>query len=387
MLPEIKKLPVHWTDGMKISEVHFNQLQLAFDDALRDVTAQVVTDFNYGLLPPAPGSRTSLEMVMNPDQSKLIQLKVLTCRAVTPGGARIEINKNNEQLQNVFPDGSEVQLKKDEITEKFYDIVISVNPVKRVPYGQPDPEESPARFPYTQPEYKLELIPSQEMNSQAPGAFHLILGKIEISGGEVSMVEHFIPPCTSIKSSKRLIDEYNKLGNALGEIGSFATQIVQKVKSEKQKTDLASNISFLAEKIVFFLAEKITGYRWRVAQQPPVFLVETFVSFAYLFKSAVDCQTEKGREQMFTYFQQWTELSPAQFTVRLNSLIEIEYNHLRTGESIREINNFINVIIKLFRQMSKLKFIGDQPDSGVVIGETVEPKKQEKKPGWSFLTD
>jgi hypothetical protein len=41
----------------------------------------------------------------------------------------------------------------------------------------------------------------------------------------------------------------------------------------------------------------------------------------------------------------------------------------------------------LFRQMSKLKYIGDVQDSGVVIGETVEPKKQEKKQGWSFLTE
>ncbi len=372
---------------MKISEVHFNQLQDAFDDALRDIAAQVLNEYNYGLLPPAPGSKTSLELVMNPDQSRLIQLKVITCRAITPGGARIEISSHNPETKNVFPDGAEVRMKKEEVTDRFYDIVITVNPNKRVPVGQPDPEESPARFPYTQPEYRLELIPSAQLNAEKPGAYHLTLGKIEISDGEVTMLEHFIPPCTCIRSSRRLMDEYNKLGGALGEIGSFATMIVQKVKSEKQKTDLAVNISYLSEKIVFFLADKIAGYRWRVSQLPPVYLIETFLSFAYLFKSAVDCQTEKDREQMFTYFQQWTELTPAQFTVRLNSLIETEYNHMKTGEAIREINNFITIIIKLFRQMSKLKFIGDQPDSGIVIGETVEPKKAEKKQGWSFLTD
>lgn len=387
MLPDIKKLPVNWTDGMKISEVHFNQLQDALGEAIRDGAAQLVTDYNYGLLPPAPGSKTSLELVMNPDQSKMIHLKILTCRAITPGGARIEINNANEQVQNLFPQGAEVKMKRDDITEKLYDIVISVNPLKRVPVGQPDPEESPTRYPYTQPDYTLEIIPSSQMSSDKPGAFHLTLGKIEIAGAEVSMLDYFIPPCTSVRSSKRLMDEYHKLGNTLGEIGSFATMIVHKVKSEKQKTDLAVNVSYLAEKIIFYLADKIAGYRWRVSQLPPVFLIETFVSFAYLFKSAVDCQTEKDREQMFTYFQQWTELTPAQFTVRLNSLIEIEYNHMKTGEAIREINQFVNLILKLFRQMSKLKYIGDQPDSGIVIGETVEPKKQEKKQGWSFLTD
>jgi len=387
MLPEIKKLAVHWTDGMKISEVHFNQLQDAMDDSLRDVSAQGLTDFNYGLLPPSPGSKTSLELVMNPDQSKLIHMKLLTCRAITPGGARIEISKASEQQQNYFPDGAEVRIKKEEVTDKFYDIVISVNPLARIPTGQPDPEESPVRYPYTQPEYRLEVIPSSQMSGDRAGAYHLTIGKIEITAGEVSMVDHFIPPCTSVRSSKRLMDEYFRLGNALGEIGTFATQIVQKVKSEKQKTDLAVNISYLAEKIVFFLADRIAGYRWRVSQLPPVYMVETFVSFAYLFKSAVDCLAERDREQMFTYFQQWTELSPAQFTVRLNTLIETEYNHMKTGEAVKEINHFVQIIIKLFRQMSKLKYIGDQPDSGVVIGETVEPRKPEKKQGWSFLTD
>ena len=90
----------------------------------------------------------------------------------------------------------------------------------------------------------------------------------------------------------------------------------------------------------FFLADKIARYRWVVSQQPPIFMIETFVSFAYFFKSATDCQTEKEREQMFTYFQQWTELTPALFNNRLNALIEIEYNHQDIGAAVQEINNF-----------------------------------------------
>ena len=144
---------------------------------------------------------------------------------------------------------------------------------------------------------------------------------------------------------------------------------------------------YIAEKIVFFLADKVARYRWTISQLPPVFMFETFLSFAYLFKSAFDCQTEKEREQMFTYFQQWTDLSPAQFQSRLTGVIEIEYNHQDIAAAIFEIKTFTSVMVKLFHQMSKLKYIGDQPDSGVVIGETVEPKKSEPKRGWSFLND
>ena len=62
-------------------------------------------------------------------------------------------------------------------------------------------------------------------------------------------------------------------------------------------------------------------------------------------------------------------------------------NKILIGKIIFEVKTFTSVMVKLFHQMSKLKYIGDQPDSGVVIGETVEPKKPEPKRGWSFLND
>lgn len=71
----------------------------------------------------------------------------------------------------------------------------------------------------------------------------------------------------------------------------------------------------------------------------------------------------------------------------MNDLIEIEYNHQDIAVAIQEIKTFTAVMVKLFKQMSKLKFIGDQVDSGVVIGETREQKKPEPKRGWSFLNE
>jgi hypothetical protein len=210
---------------------------------------------------------------------------------------------------------------------------------------------------------------------------------LRTNGVEVVVDYNFIPPCTSISSYPKLKQDYQELGGLLGEIGTYATAIVQKVKTEKQKTELALNVNYLAEKIVFFLAEKIAKYRWTVSQQPPVYMIETFLSFAYIIKSCIDCQTEKDRESMITYFQEWTGLSPAQFQKRLNDLIETEYNHQDIAVAIQEIKTFTAVIVKLFKQMSKLKFIGDQVDSGVVIGETREQKKPEPKRGWSFLNE
>src|SRR6187455_2837546 len=95
MLPELKYLPVNWVDGMKISDSHFKQLELAFADAVRDAYAAGLTKYNFGLLPPAPDQRSSFDLHVNIDSARLIKATLTECRAVTPGGARIELVRNN----------------------------------------------------------------------------------------------------------------------------------------------------------------------------------------------------------------------------------------------------------------------------------------------------
>jgi hypothetical protein len=381
MLPEIKYLPVNWIDGMKISESHFIQSENSVTDRIRDNAAIFISANNYGLLPAKPGNDSSFNLSVNVDQSKLMRVKLIECRAITAGGMRIEIGAEYAAKINTFE--TKVDTGKE---EEFY-IIVAINPYDCVPVGEPDPAEVPLRYPNVLPSYSLQVISSKKINTNLNPAYHLIVGKLRTNGVEVVVDYNFIPPCTSISSYPKLKQDYQELGGLLGEIGTYATAIVQKVKTEKQKTELALNVNYLAEKIVFFLAEKIAKYRWTVSQQPPVYMIETFLSFAYIIKSCIDCQTEKDRESMITYFQEWTGLSPAQFQKRLNDLIETEYNHQDIAVAIQEIKTFTAVIVKLFKQMSKLKFIGDQVDSGVVIGETREQKKPEPKRGWSFLNE
>jgi len=68
-------------------------------------------------------------------------------------------------------------------------------------------------------------------------------------------------------------------------------------------------------------------------------------------------------------------------------VMRLEYDHMDISASLKTIQEFTDVMMKLFRKLNKLKFIGEQQDQGIVLGETIEPKKQEKKSGWSFLTD
>src|ERR1700741_5399872 len=95
MLPNFKYFNVNWVDGMKLTRGHFSDQENAFIDRLRDVAAINLTSYNYGLLNPAPGSSKSIDHVVDVDRATLLRVKVNECRAITPGGARIEIVSGN----------------------------------------------------------------------------------------------------------------------------------------------------------------------------------------------------------------------------------------------------------------------------------------------------
>jgi hypothetical protein len=216
---------------------------------------------------------------------------------------------------------------------------------------------------------------------------YLILTKLIYSENKWSKDETYIPPCVAVQNHKKLYESYTVLGNQLGELGSYCSNIVQKIKSEKNKTSLSLNIQYVSEKLISFLADKIVNYRWLNAQRPPVYVVENFVSLAYCLKTTFDCVTEKDREEMFKYFEQWTNLKPVDFDNSIQNILKLTYDHNNIALSINSSKEFMELMILLFGKLSKLKFIGEQTDTGIVIGETIEPKKTEKKTGWSFLAD
>lgn len=399
MLPEIKFWPVNWVDGMKVSDRHFIQQEQSFTDRLRDYAAIGITNFNYGLLLPAPGMRSSLEFTFQADQAKLIRVKVSECRAITPAGARIEISSRDSKALQFFHKEIETDYKIKSVTASKLDIVIVVNPFVRVPSGSADPEETPTRSPFTLPECRLEIIPSDQINQNEPSAFNITIGKINVVGDDIALDESYIPPSTAINCYKLLEEQYQLMTRQLFEMGASAMIITQKIKSEPKRTDLANNVMYLAEKVLSYLSMVIPQHRMTVSQGPPVLMFEKLSSLGYVISAAVNSIPDKEKEKMFNYFKQWTELSQSQFEGSVMSVMNIEYNHLDISKSLYTITRFVTVIAKLFKQLSKLKYIGEQKDSGIVIGETIEPPVRPERPviqeqerkntvgGWGFLMD
>ena len=108
----LKYFHVNWVDGMKINKQHFIALENALNDQLMDTASMGLNDRNYGLLPPFPGKSSSLKMVLNADNQNRLRVTIQECRAITQGGARIEILENGSEIHGFsipFP-GTEYEL-------------------------------------------------------------------------------------------------------------------------------------------------------------------------------------------------------------------------------------------------------------------------------------
>jgi hypothetical protein len=307
-LKPISYYPVNWIDGMKISKQHFIQTENALQDHFRDSMAINVNNYNYGLLSPAPDMSGSLEVEIQIDPQNIIHVALKTCRAIAPNGARIEVLKGAKVYNYSAKRLTASHTHDTGKTSQTYAIIVQVNPYSRVPSGEPDASEQPARHPFSVPDISVSILPEEQL--QPTEGNYLILAKLTNEKGEWSKDEQYIPACVAVQNYKKLHEQYTILGGQFEELVASCTQIIQKVKGEKQKTSLSLNIQYVCEQLMAFMVDKVIRYRWTYAQEPPLQTVEIFVSLTYCLKSAFDCLTERDREEMFTYFQQWSLLKP-----------------------------------------------------------------------------
>ncbi|MBL0104986.1 MAG: hypothetical protein IPP51_15220 [Bacteroidetes bacterium] len=394
MLPEIKYLPVNWIDGMKIDEDHFKNLELSILDQVRDAAGVNLSNFLFGITSPSTEREKSLDVKIRIDQSKLISANLLQCRAITRGGARIEISNSLAQKYNFTFEDVQTEFDPNDSKAKVFYLVISVNLFERKPVGQPHADEVPPRFPNTIPSYSLAILSADQLSKEIIPDFIIPIGKILMSAGRLSVDSTYIPPCTAVRNHGLLYDEYFELGNKLGEISKHLITIIHKIKSKSQSTSLTQNFSFMAEKIVFFTANEMSRYRWIISEQSPVFMMEYFIRFAYVLKTSLDCLVDRDKEELINYLSEWSEVSAGQFELQLTDVIRTEYNHLDIAESLVPAEQMISQFHALFGKLSQLDFIGKRKGEGSFVREriieaetTTKVDDKPKKKGWSFLAD
>ncbi len=375
MSGDLNHLPVNWIDGMKISRKHFEETGQYIEEQLRDIAAQQLTDYNFGILP----SDRSLNMTAFCDFSQQISIELNSCKAITPDGSRIQIGpKDAIKISTNFKDIAAKFGLQISQAQNIY-IVLSINLFQRLPTGEPLMEENPPRHPHTKPESRLDLLPAEVLNiSQLAGS--LVIGKITYQNGELLVQKDFIPACTAVNSLPVLTDWCTKFRQALESWEQYCIKIIQKINSKiqsQQPNVLANSIHKLSEKMLEQLVRQKIHFQWILGKSAPIHLCVALLENIQYLHTIQQCYAEKDREEMLNYFAEWTDSQAGTIENQTLRVLQLSYNHYDTGFVLNEIYQSYQSNIQIFQKLAQLEFIGKKKGQNIFV---IEQEVKENKP-------
>ncbi|HRB90196.1 MAG TPA: hypothetical protein PK091_14355, partial [Niabella sp.] len=358
-----KYYPVNWTEGMKLNKDIF----IAQDQSVADTAYQLISTtlhpLRYGLL---PGSDFDIQISI--DNQNTVRATILNCNAITIGGLPIEISGTKD---NNSTDGNPSVSLPITVgnTNTFFWLMVMIEPFDRVPYGIIDMNESPARYPFVKPSYKVILVENNQLNQFALHPQALVIGKIIVNGATVQVDENYLPPCLSVSASPDLMGLHAELDSFLAGLEQSCSVIVQKIYKKSQQNDLSELSHFLCDRMMLYLGHAITEFRWLNIHEPPAVMLSAIVSLARTIKNTIDLRIGAGKEELMNYLCEWCEVNQGELESMLSSMAQLRYNHNDVNENINQIVVFAKIIGKLFATLSNLEFIGKRKESGLFVKE------------------
>lgn len=375
MIEKLSHFPVNWIDGMKINKSHFLSMQDNVSELVADAVGVHTTPINYGLLDMGSQNKEAVSISLNVDNHNIVRVRVDECHAITPNGCRIEISRSNTEALNFQVSYLEDTYEIKEGEQAVLMVCISVNPKKRIPFGEPDPEEVPPRYPYTQPDYKLHLIRADEFRSGIGfGGFYFAVGKVLV-GDAILLDENYIPPSVTVACHSSLVTMQSQIARSLGQIEIYAVQISQKINRIPQSNLLANTLMQLSDNTGYYLGNVIPKFRWFSLHEHPASMLSTVVSFARVTKNFIDSKSGAGKEEMLNYFAEWCDLSQGELEVLFNSLINATYDHVQIDKTANLTIHFLSKLEQLFETISKLDYIGKKKENIELFVAETEKKE------------
>jgi len=379
MPPKLKYLNVNWENGMNIGKQHFIQQENAFTDRLNDIRAVSLNKKNFGLLPLASQSDSSIKTILKTDNQKFLKAKISHCRAVTEGGMRIEITEDHQMAELEVDLTRELEASSKEEGSDYF-ILLSVDPFERQVYGELDTEEEPPRYPFTIPFFKLNVIAEKQMNKQGVNPNSFFIGKLKIDKETPEIYDDYIPPCMTVNSHIKLIDFADTTEKFFSKLELDLLSIIRKIKEKNQDTRLAKSVLSLSESLLGFVSGNHMRLRWEIPDMPPIYMFMYIATAARVIRNIIDSNTASDKEELLNYFTNWSELKQGDFEKLLVYCINFEYKHYDILFNIEQFTEFIQIISLLFDKLESLAYIGKKKETNIFV-------KEEQKPKRSFLAD
>lgn len=375
---------VNWQEGMGLNCHHLQQTENYFIERLGDNLSTRLTGYNYGLLPSADRKNSSSEFDISQKITGKVEIRLRSCNAITASGYRIAYNPNHlEYLQYTHSFDNEGKEQEKEITS--WDVIVTINPYKRIPTGTPDHEENPPRHPDVTEEYKLSVLPQGYTNYEQLGGHYLVIGRIRKNGSSYQVNTDYIPPCTSMCSHPDLLKYYEFFGRCLGDIEKASQTIITKIRNRSQNSVLAFHIAAMCENMMRYISQIYFCYRNMGRDALPIDIVNYFSTLAYTCFISLNMISKTDKEELLKYFYEWSDVTPGSFEELLSDTLSIVYDHNSIRTTMLQIEMFIRVMTDLWYKLSGLEYIGQHKENIVISERSYGQEAKKNTGGWTIL--
>jgi hypothetical protein len=346
MLPEIKKFPTNWVDGMKVSSSDFIQMDEATQDWIRDARCFHLHEYAFGLLPSILGEMESFDyeypkFVMKHDVST-VTIELQECRAITRSGLRFEITPNNYRdlaIPHCLPS---IRINKDK--SGLFDIFLSVNTDKSSPQRQSAGKSAgsgPPRLRYVTHLYELHI----KTRDLIPNDHEVKIGEIRIENNELKIEKDYIPPCFLIKSHPALLKKHKELSETLLDIIDSGKNII---KTGKHKEGVLNFV----DKVLFYTASSVYSFQDELRLSGgPIDIVSYFKNMANIIVTYIEAA--KDSDAGFIASESKNSSSDNQDIKKTaKSLLDHKFNPNEITISLQAITIFLENLKKLFEKWS-----------------------------------
>ncbi len=378
-------LPINWTAGVKIGKDHFFGDYFNRIEMLQAYASMNLNNMNYGILDRIDEQVEAMKLEVDTSSDDLLYVKLQSCHAITAGGHMILYHKRiygESYIPSAKLDLEE--LGEESVDQKFL-IVISINPFKLLPVGEPDPECIPLHHPHALPEISLHIVPEKQANTNFFSSYHLIVGEIFKDSNRLTFNERYIPPVKKICYSAPLSNFRQEVVRSLIRIKEYSLQVFRKNKNNNNRNILAENTFVLCDDLNRFYSEHIFSLEYLIGEEAPVFLIEKFSILANYISMSLNTMIEKDREMLLQYYYEWSDIKPSQLTHNIGQILSLQYKHTDIKASLDFVQNFVAMLEQLFKKLCELEYIGLRKENIVVSDDSVVENKSKGQNSWTLL--
>lgn len=367
-------LPVNWMQGMNVSSSHFVATENYLLERMLRNTSVLQSPFLYGLLPEEKGE-PSMRLRINGKGSHAL-LVLDAYRGMTPGGYMLLLNDGNERVS--CPCETE-----GEVPEAGWDVVLSVSPYDRNPSGEPNLQETPPRYPFVEPSYRLNMVARLKKEVNRYGPFDVVVGLLRKKESAFVLDANYIPSSMTMSSHPDLRGYVNSLSEKIATIQNSVRLVIEKAMGQSDRSSVMDSVLLLSKELMRSLGSLY--FRWRNCAYTlsPYQAVEILTSLANSVMVGLGFLPKREKEEMLKYFYEWNGISPSSFEHMMEEAVDKPYNHNRIRSSMLVVDGVIRTLEELFVNLSHLDYIGQHKESIVIsVSERHSDGASSKGTGW-----